>query len=181
MGAKTFRDDRDIQGGDDIPDAIRDAILAANEMVVLLSPASVSRPWVLMEIGAAWLRGADMRIVGIRQHVEVELIPAMVKSKKVIDLNHFDQYLLELAGRVSHRAYVRFVVWVSLLDRRAWVAAGEPLGLGLSEIDLLTRCIAALVGNKAAQAPPGVRCERHSDVREPDTRNVIAVGIRCRH
>src|SRR5437879_11839 len=65
--------------------------------------------------------------------------------------------LLELTGRVSHRAYVRVVVRVSLLDRRPWVAAGEPLGLDLSEIDLLTRCIAALVGNKAAQAPARVR------------------------
>jgi hypothetical protein len=99
-GARTFRDDRDINGGDDIPDSLRDAIAGANEMVVLLTPASVNRPWVLMEIGAAWQRGPEMRIVGVRQHVEIEPIPDMLKSKKVIDLNDFDQYLQELADRV---------------------------------------------------------------------------------
>src|SRR5687768_4676532 len=75
-GAKTFRDDRDINGGDDIPDAIREAITRADEMVVLLTPASVNRPWVLMEVGAAWQRG--IRIVAIRQHIEFEPIPAML-------------------------------------------------------------------------------------------------------
>jgi hypothetical protein len=41
-----------------------------------------------------------MRIVAIRQHVEVEPIPAMLKSKKIVNLNDFDQYVRELAKRV---------------------------------------------------------------------------------
>jgi hypothetical protein len=101
VGAATFRDDRDIDGGDDIPDTIRDAISRCHEMVVLLTPASVDRPWVLMEIGAAWQRGNDLRIIAIRQHIEVEPIPSMLKSKKVIDLNEVDEYLAELARRVK--------------------------------------------------------------------------------
>ena len=32
-GAATFRDDRDIQGGDDIPDVIRKNIIRANELL----------------------------------------------------------------------------------------------------------------------------------------------------
>ena len=43
-GAATFRDDRDIQGGDDIPDEIRKKIIRANELLVLLAPGSVDRP-----------------------------------------------------------------------------------------------------------------------------------------
>lgn len=101
VGAQTFRDDRDIAGGDDIPDSIRDAIEQCNEIVVLLTPASVNRTWVLMEIGAAWLRGNAVRIVPVRQHIEVEPIPAMLKSKKVIDLNQMDEYLHELALRIK--------------------------------------------------------------------------------
>ena len=69
--------------------------------LVLLTPASVNRTWVLMEIGAAWLRGSGVRIVPVRQHVEIEPIPAMLKSKKVIDLNQMDEYLLELSIRVK--------------------------------------------------------------------------------
>ena len=100
VGATTFRDDRDIDGGDDIPDAIRSAIGNCQELLVLLTPISVNRPWVLMEVGAAWLRGDDMRVVAIKQHIEIEPIPAILKSKKVFDLNQFDEYLSELAKRM---------------------------------------------------------------------------------
>lgn len=53
-GATTFRDDRDIHGGDDIPGEIRRQIKQSREMVVLLTPESVGRQWVTLEIGAAW-------------------------------------------------------------------------------------------------------------------------------
>jgi hypothetical protein len=99
-GATTFRDDRDIAGGDDIPDKIWDAIADSNEMVVLLTPLSVTRPWVLMEIGAAALRRSEMRIIALRQHVDLDPIPEMLKRKKSLDLNDFDRYLEELHERV---------------------------------------------------------------------------------
>jgi hypothetical protein len=76
IGAKTFRDDRDIDGGDDIPDAVRTAIEKSDEMVVLLTPVSVSRPWVLLEAGAAWQQG--LRIVAVLQHIQIEPIPGML-------------------------------------------------------------------------------------------------------
>lgn len=100
VGAAFFRDDRDIAGGDDIPEQIRAAISRSDEMVVLLTPESVNRPWVLLEIGAAWQRGG-MRIIALRQHIEIEPIPDMLKSKKVVELNDFDDYLRELAERVK--------------------------------------------------------------------------------
>jgi hypothetical protein len=100
VGATTFRDDRDIDGGDDIPDSIRLAIGECRELLVLLTPVSVARPWVLMEVGAALLRGDEMRIVAVRRHIDMEPIPSMLKSKKIVDLNLFDDYLEELAGRV---------------------------------------------------------------------------------
>ena len=42
-GASTFRDDRDINGGDDIPEEIRRQIKQSREIVVLLTPDSVDR------------------------------------------------------------------------------------------------------------------------------------------
>ena len=101
IGTLTFRDDRDIDGGDDIPASIRSAIAEYREMVVLLTPASVNRPWVLLVVGAAWQRGDEIRITAVRQHIEVEPIPSMLKSKKVVDLNQFDQYLKELEKRLK--------------------------------------------------------------------------------
>lgn len=50
-GAITFRDDRDINGGDDIPQALKSAISQSEELLVLMSPASIDRRWVLLEVG----------------------------------------------------------------------------------------------------------------------------------
>jgi hypothetical protein len=97
-GATTFRDDRDINGGDNIPDRLRDEIERSQEFVVLLTPQSVSRPWVLIEVGGAWMKG--MRIVAIRYHVEVDAIPTILQAKKSLHLNELDAYLAEVAQRV---------------------------------------------------------------------------------
>jgi hypothetical protein len=45
-GATIFRDDRDINGGDDIPEEIRLQIKQSMEIVVLLTPESINRQWV---------------------------------------------------------------------------------------------------------------------------------------
>ena len=78
-GATTFRDDRDINGGDDIPEEIRRHIKQSKEIVVLLTPESITRQWVTLEVGAAWGWSKRMRIVLIRYHVSVDPIPGMIK------------------------------------------------------------------------------------------------------
>ena len=99
-GASTFRDDRDVKSGDDIPDGIRTEIVRSREFVVLLSPDSVKRPWVLLEAGAFWGRRRDARIIAVLCHVEIDTIPDMIRSKKAISINEFDDYVKELAGRI---------------------------------------------------------------------------------
>ena len=99
-GASTFRDDRDINGGDDIPEEIRTQIKQSRELVVLLTPESVDRPWVLLEVGAAWGRRKSYRIVPVLCHVSVDAIPGIIKGKKAFHLNEFDKYLKELEERV---------------------------------------------------------------------------------
>jgi hypothetical protein len=101
-GASTFRDERDINGGDDIPEEIRRQIKRSQEMVVLLTPASVGREWVLLEVGAAWGWRKDARIVAVLDHVDIDPIPEIIKSKKAIRINDFDNYLTEVCTRV-HR------------------------------------------------------------------------------
>ncbi|MBN2023728.1 MAG: toll/interleukin-1 receptor domain-containing protein [Pirellulales bacterium] len=100
-GAATFRDDRDIDGGDDIPARIRQEIIRSNEMVVLLTPDSIGRPWVLLEVGAAWGRRQRSRITAVLCHVGVDTIPDMIASKKAIPINDLDDYLRELRRRVE--------------------------------------------------------------------------------
>jgi hypothetical protein len=99
VGATTFRDDRDIDGGDDIPESIRKAITESDEFVVLLTTNSVNRPWVNLEIGAAWV-WARLRIVVVLYNIGIDPIPAMMKSKKAIALNDFEQYVEDVASRI---------------------------------------------------------------------------------
>jgi hypothetical protein len=42
------------EGGDDIPEEIRRQIKLSREIVILLTPESIDRRWVLLEVGAAW-------------------------------------------------------------------------------------------------------------------------------
>jgi len=102
VGATTFRDDRDIDGGDDIPETIRSEIKRSRELVVLLTPNSANRPWVLIEVGAAWGWSKSMRITAIMCHVDVDPIPGMIKSKKAININECPNFLAELKSRVKH-------------------------------------------------------------------------------
>lgn len=101
VGASTFRDDRDIKGGDDIPDEIRKSLIESRELVMLLTPDSVDRPWVLLEAGAFWGRRHNSRIIAVMCHITAESIPDMIKTKKAISLNEFDAYLRDLSKRVQ--------------------------------------------------------------------------------
>lgn len=103
-GATTFRDDRDIDGGDDIPESIRREIKRSREFVVLLTPESIGRPWVNLEIGVAWGWRKAYRIVVVLYHVDIDLVPAMLKAKKAIGLNELDDYLAEVKRRVEGNA-----------------------------------------------------------------------------
>jgi hypothetical protein len=99
LGAATFRDDRDIDGGDDIPEKICQEIKRSQEMVVLLTPASIGREWILIEVGAAW--AWRKRIVAILEHVDVNPIPMIMRSKKAIKLADVDVYLREISLRAK--------------------------------------------------------------------------------
>ena len=62
-----------------------------DEFVVLLSRYSKDRPWVLIEMGAAW--GLRKPIVAIIDKIAPKEMPDIVNAYKAIDLNDFDQYL----------------------------------------------------------------------------------------
>jgi len=98
-GVRTFLDEKDIAGGDSIPESIRRNIQECSEFVVLLSRYSIDRPWVLIEIGAAWALGK--RIVAIIDKVTPEEMPDIIASYKAIDLNSFDHYLEQLFNRAK--------------------------------------------------------------------------------
>jgi len=76
-----------------------------NCMVVLLTPWSVDRNWVWVELGAA--RALGLRIVPILYQVSLGEIDrerggkTFLGGKNVVEINEFDQYLIELTKRVE--------------------------------------------------------------------------------
>jgi len=98
-GAKTFLDEKDIAGGESIPESIRRNIQECDEFLVLLSRYSIDRPWVLIEIGAAWV--LERRIIAIIDKVTPEEMPDIITPYKAIDLNSFEEYLEQLINRAK--------------------------------------------------------------------------------
>jgi TIR domain len=94
----TFLDERDIQGGDSIPETILTRLRDCQEFVILLSPQSITRQWVLVELGAAL--GLQKHIVPIIHNVTPTDIPDIIRLTKAHELNDFEHYLDELVCRV---------------------------------------------------------------------------------
>ena len=104
-GAVPIVDIFDIKKGDRIDERIREMLPGCDELVALLTPWSVTRNWVWNEIGAAWI--LDKRIVAVLYGVTLSEIDvekggrACLTSRNAVFLDEFDDYIVELAGRVK--------------------------------------------------------------------------------
>jgi len=93
-----FRDDRDIAGGDNIPATIMQAMHRCQEVIVLLTPNSIRREWITMEVAMAAV--LSKRIIPLFYGVQVPAdFPILIKETRGFHLNDFEQYLLELGSR----------------------------------------------------------------------------------
>jgi hypothetical protein len=107
-GAETFLDETDIHVGDDFEATIVDAARNSHEMLVLLTPWSLKRPYMWMELGVLWAEGR--RIVGILHGLKVadltaeEGTPALLKRIDLVVLNEVDRYFSQLKSRLEERS-----------------------------------------------------------------------------
>ncbi len=103
-GATPFLDEADIEIGADFEEQIQEFLGKADELVVLLTPWALERPYVWAEIGAAWGRGIPIvaLLLGMTpgELQEKPGIPVMLKRRNLVSLNDVDHYLVELAERV---------------------------------------------------------------------------------
>ena len=103
-GADTFLDDSDIHHGDAFEDRILDAEKQCSELVVLLTPWAMARPWVWIEI--SFFKHSRKRIVGILHGVSLDAIAQhpyaaiLLKTLDMVDINHVDSYFEQLTRRV---------------------------------------------------------------------------------
>ncbi|MEL7350473.1 MAG: toll/interleukin-1 receptor domain-containing protein [Cyanobacteria bacterium P01_A01_bin.116] len=104
-GADTFLDEADIEHGDDFDNKIVDASKQCTELLLLLTPWSVQRPYIWLEIG--FFRYDNKRIVGILHGLEPEdisgdpRIPVLLKKIDLVDINDIESYFSQLHRRVT--------------------------------------------------------------------------------
>jgi len=105
-GAEVFLDAGTIEYGDDFRARLLAALAEFDELLVLLTRSSLKRPWVTAEIGAALIRGK--RIIAVRYGpTESELqelgILSLLGTNSLLRIDDFEQYVLQLDGRVKAR------------------------------------------------------------------------------
>ena len=107
-GAKSFLDEADIDVGAEFEEDIRQFLDKAHELLVLVTPWSLERPYVWAEVGAAWIRRIPIVVVlhGISasEFQAQPHAPVFLKKRDMIRLNDIDQYLDQLGERVAERA-----------------------------------------------------------------------------
>jgi len=109
-GAEPFLDEADINAGSDFEEDILAFLERAHELLVLLTPWALDRPYVWAELGAAW--GRRIPIVALLQGITpAELqskssVPIFIKKRDLLPLNDIETYFEQLRERVkndSHR------------------------------------------------------------------------------
>ena len=104
-GADTFLDESHIAVGEDFEERILSALDQADELLVLLTPWSLKRPYVWAEIGAAW--GKRIPIIGVLYGLTPDEIntqsdvPILVKRRDLVDINKLGEYLSQLQEKVK--------------------------------------------------------------------------------
>jgi TIR domain len=103
-GASVFVDAGRIEYGDDFREVIFKELSRCDELLVLLTPSSLQRPWVIAEIGAILVRGK--RVVAIRYGpTESELqnlgVLSPLGTKSLLRMDDFDEYVKQLTRRVA--------------------------------------------------------------------------------
>jgi len=105
-GAIPFLDESEVDVGADFEEDILSFLEKADELVVLLTPWALERPYVWAEIGAAW--GRRIPIVALLLGLKPgDLqsrpgIPVLLKKRDLVSLNEIDKYLNQLKQRIQN-------------------------------------------------------------------------------
>ncbi len=104
-GARPFLDEADIDVGAEFEEDIRNFLDQADELLVLMTPWALERPYVWAEIGAAWIRRIPIVVVlhgiSVSDFQARPNAPVFLKKRDMIRLNEIDQYFDQLGSRVA--------------------------------------------------------------------------------
>ncbi len=104
-GGTPFLDEAEVDAGADFEEDILKFLERAHELVVLLTPWALDRPYVWAEIGAAW--GRRIPIVALLLGItpaELQMrsgVPVLLKKRDLLQLNEIEIYLEQLTARIA--------------------------------------------------------------------------------
>jgi len=106
-GATPFLDEANVDIGAEFEEDIREFLDKADELLVLFTPWALDRPYVWIEIGAAWQRRLPIVVVlhglSVKDFEVHPNAPVFLKKRDIIRLNDLDQYLKQLSLRIRPR------------------------------------------------------------------------------
>ena len=102
-GGTPFLDEAEISVGADFEEDILAFLNKADELVILLTPWSLKRPYVWAEVGASWARKIPIIVLllglSAAEFQAKPGVPVFLKKRNLIQLNEIDTYLKELKQR----------------------------------------------------------------------------------
>jgi hypothetical protein len=102
-GAKTFLDEAQIAVGARFEKEISEALAEADELIVVVTPWALLRPYLWLEIGVAWFRQIPIVILLLgltpAEFQAKATIPVALKERNLLSINDVDRYLAELRLR----------------------------------------------------------------------------------
>jgi hypothetical protein len=101
LGAGTFLDEKDIKTGESIDNKIQENLIKCQDVLILISPASINSQWVLIELGGAI--ALKKNIIPILLYVGVNDIPFAINKLLGRDINEIDKYYEELILKLKHQ------------------------------------------------------------------------------
>jgi len=98
-GLKCFMAEKDIAAAEEWQDRVRAALRGSVRVLVLLTPRSINRPWVLMETGAAWALGKPLIPALVQISPNDLLDPIRRRQARVIETTAQRKALVEEIAR----------------------------------------------------------------------------------
>jgi len=104
-GIHTFVDEWELKGGDSLRQKLEQGMADSTHFLVLLSPVSVTRPWVKLEIdaGLIGMLGARNRFIGLRYGLEAEDLSPFLQTliSRRMAPDSFDKDMEVLVGDIT--------------------------------------------------------------------------------
>lgn len=132
LGVHVFTYETNVATGDYIFDKIRENLIECDDFIILLTPTSVTSPWVLVELGGALV--LNKRVIAFHTYLKPNEIPDPITPVMRRHINDTKPYYDELVTRVEVSNFV--LKRQEKIQEQAPELPAEPLTEELEQSDV---------------------------------------------